>query len=70
MRASISRSIGPCRTSNLPRITGIEAGVVAKVVEVTAPAAAAADPATLPIEYVVPRDQPIELWDADAGDRR
>jgi hypothetical protein len=58
----------------LPRITGIEAGVVAKVVEVTAPAAAAADPATLPIEYVVPRDQPIELWDcglpviADEGD--
>ena len=47
----------------LPRITGVEAGVLAKVAEVAAPAAPAPDPATVPIRYVVPREQPVELWD-------
>ena len=48
---------------NVPKIGSVQAEVVAKVVQ-TVSLPVALDASAVPIEYVIPRNEPIELWDS------
>jgi pimeloyl-ACP methyl ester carboxylesterase len=48
---------------NVPKISGLQAAVAAKIVQV-ASTPSLNDPSAVPIEYAIPRNEPIELWDS------
>jgi LysM repeat protein len=48
---------------NVPKISGLQAAVAAKIVQV-ASAPSLNGPSAVPIEYAIPRSERIELWDS------
>ena len=46
----------------MPRMTGLQDQIVAKIADATAESPAAGP--SIPIEYTMPRDTPLELWDS------